>query len=63
MPSSVKRAGQIATDGFRSIKALVYEPKADYEVKLKDFVAWLDCKSRSPREMIEDFLASASYCL
>jgi hypothetical protein len=47
------KAGNFATDGFRPIKVLVYEPKAEYEVKLKDFMAWLDRNSRSPRETIE----------
>jgi len=32
----------IATDGFRPIKVLVFEPKKEYQVKLKDFMAWLD---------------------
>ena len=31
---------------------MVYEPKAEYEVKLKDFMAWIDRNSRSPRETI-----------
>jgi len=35
--------------GFRPIKVLVYEPKAECEVKLKDFMAWLDRNSRLPR--------------
>jgi hypothetical protein len=43
------KGGHIATHGFRSIKVLVYEPKAEYEVKPKDFMAWLDPNSRSPR--------------
>jgi len=30
------KVGSVATDGFRPIKVLVYEPKAEYEVKLKD---------------------------
>jgi hypothetical protein len=47
------KAGNVATDGFRPIKVHVYEPKAEYEVKLKDFMAWLDRNSRSPREMID----------
>jgi hypothetical protein len=38
------KAGNVATDGFRPIKVLVYEPKAEYEVKLKDFMTWLDRK-------------------
>jgi hypothetical protein len=46
------KGGHIATDGFRPIKVMVYEPKAEYEVKLKDFMAWLDRNSRSPRETI-----------
>ena len=46
------KGGHIATDGFRPIKVLVYEPKAEYEVNLKDFMTWLDRNSRSPREMI-----------
>ena len=40
------------TDSGRPIKVLVYEPKAEDEVKLKDFMAWLDRNSRSPRETI-----------
>jgi hypothetical protein len=47
------KAGSVATDGFRPIKVLAYEPKAEYEVKLKDFMAWLDRNSRSPRETID----------
>ena len=43
---------EFLTDGFRPIKVLVYEPKVEYEVKLKDFMAWLDRNSRSPRETI-----------
>jgi hypothetical protein len=46
------QGGHIATDGFRPIKVLVYEPKAEYEVKLKDFMARLDRNSHSPRETI-----------
>lgn len=47
------KAGNIATDGFRPVKVLVYEPKKEYEVKLKDFMAWLKRSSRSPREMLD----------
>jgi hypothetical protein len=47
------KAGNIATDGFRPIKVMVYEPKAEYEVKLTDFMAWLDRNSRSPRETMD----------
>jgi hypothetical protein len=43
------KGGHIATHGFRPIKVFVYEPKAEYEVKPKDFMAWLDPNSRSPR--------------
>ena len=46
------KAGSVATDGFRPIRVQVFEPKAEYQVKLKDFMAWLDRNSRSPREMI-----------
>ena len=42
------KGGHIATHGFRPIKVFVYEPKAEYEVKPKDFMAWLDPNSRSP---------------
>jgi hypothetical protein len=47
------KGGHVATDGFRPIKVMVYEPKAEYEVKLKDFMAWLDRNSRSPRETMD----------
>lgn len=47
------KAGSEATDGFRPIKVSVYEPKAEYEVKLKDFMLWLDRHSKSPRETID----------
>ena len=46
------KAGSVATDEFRPIKVVVYEPKAEHEVKLKDFMAWPDRNTRSPREMI-----------
>jgi hypothetical protein len=46
------KAGHIATDGFRPITVLVFEPKKEYEVKLSDFMAWLDRNSKSPRDMI-----------
>jgi hypothetical protein len=29
------KAGHIPTDGFRPIKVLVHEPRAEYEVKLR----------------------------
>jgi hypothetical protein len=32
---------------------MVFEPKAEYEVRLKDFMAWLDRNSRSPRETMD----------
>jgi hypothetical protein len=47
------KAGSVATDGFRPIKVTVFEPKADYEVRLKDFMSWLDRNSRSPRETMD----------
>jgi hypothetical protein len=43
----------VATEGFRPIKVLIYEPKKEYEVKLKDFMAWLDRNGRSPREVMD----------
>jgi hypothetical protein len=46
------KGGHIATDGFRPIKVLVFEPKKEYQVKLKDFMAWLDRHGRSPREIV-----------
>jgi hypothetical protein len=46
------KAGHVATDGFRPIKVMVFEPKAEHEVKLKDFMAWLDRNSKSPRDMV-----------
>ena len=49
------KGGHIATYGFRPIKVLVYEPKVEYEVKLKDFMTWLDRNSRSHSEDLPDF--------
>jgi hypothetical protein len=46
-----KGGGSTATDGFRPIK--VFEPKVEYEVKLKDFMTWLDRRGRTPREVID----------
>jgi hypothetical protein len=45
--------GHVATDGFRPIKVLIYEPKKEYEVKLMDFMAWLDRNGRSPRDVMD----------
>jgi hypothetical protein len=47
------KGGSVATVGFRPIKVMVFEPKAEYEVRLKDFMAWLDRNSRSPRETMD----------
>jgi hypothetical protein len=47
------KGGSVATDGFRPIKVLVFEPKKEYEVKLKDFMTWLDRNSQSPRETMD----------
>ena len=33
-----QKGGHIATDGFRPIKVLVYEPKKEYKVRFKDFM-------------------------
>jgi hypothetical protein len=43
----------VATDGFRPIKVLVFDVKAEYEVRLKDFMAWLDRRGNSPKEVID----------
>ncbi len=50
---AIQLNGGLATDGFRPITVQVYEPKSEYHVRLKDFMAWLDRNSRSPREMID----------
>ena len=42
------KGGNIATDGFRPIKVLVFEPKKEHEVRLKDFMAWLDRQAAPP---------------
>jgi hypothetical protein len=47
------KGGSVATDGFRPIKVLVFEPKKEYEVKLRDFMARLDRNSKSPRETMD----------
>jgi hypothetical protein len=47
------KGGSVATDRFRPIKVLVFEPKKEYEVKLKDFMSWLERNSRSPRETMD----------
>jgi hypothetical protein len=47
-----QKGGHIATDGFRPIKVLVFEPKKEYQVRFKDFMAWLDRHGRSPREIV-----------
>jgi hypothetical protein len=47
-----KQTGQIATDGLGQSKILQYEPKNKYQVRLKDFRAWLDRQGRSPRDII-----------
>jgi hypothetical protein len=47
-----QKGGRIATDGFRPIKILLYEPKQEYQVRFKDFMSWLDRHGRSPREIV-----------
>lgn len=41
--------GSVATDGFRPIKVFVFDVSAEYEVKLKDFMAWLDRRGNCPQ--------------
>jgi hypothetical protein len=43
----------VATDGFRPIKVLVFDVRAEYEVRLKDFMAWLDRRGNSPRDVMD----------
>jgi hypothetical protein len=46
------RGGDLAfPDGFTSVKVSVPETRKDYEVRLKDFVKWLDRRGNSPREV------------
>jgi len=50
-PRNAKAVILRRTDSVRS-RFSFYDPKAEYEVNLKDFMAWLDRNSRSPRETI-----------
>jgi hypothetical protein len=46
------RGGDLGVpDGFRAVKVSVIESRKDYEVRLKDFVKWLDRRGNSPREV------------
>jgi hypothetical protein len=47
------KTNSVPTDGFRPIKVLVLDVKAEYEVRLKDFMAWLDRRGNSPKEVID----------
>jgi len=47
------KGGSVATDGFRPIKVLVFDVRAEYEVKLKDFMAWLDRRGNSRRDVLD----------
>jgi hypothetical protein len=47
-----RKAVSVPTDGFRPIKVMVFEPKKEYAVKLKDFVAWLDRHGRAPCDIV-----------
>ena len=40
-------------DGFNPVKVRVTDVPVDHEVKLKDFMAWLDRNSRSTRETMD----------
>jgi hypothetical protein len=38
-------------DGFRPAKVVVLDSNREYEVRLKEFVKWLDRRGNSPREV------------
>lgn len=47
------RGGELAVpNGFKPVKVVVLEPHKEYEVKLIDFVKWLDRRGNSPREVV-----------
>src|SRR5690242_10193476 len=45
--------GSTAADGIHPIKVGIFETKGEFEVKLKDFMTWLDRRGRTPREVID----------
>jgi hypothetical protein len=46
------RGGDLAIpDGFKPVKVVVIEAHTEYEVRLKDFVKWLDRRGNSPKEV------------
>jgi hypothetical protein len=46
------RGGDLGVpDGFRPVKVSVLETRKDYEVRLKDFVKWLDRTGNTPRDV------------
>jgi hypothetical protein len=47
------KGGSVATDGFRPIRVLVFDVPAEYEVKLKDFMAWLDRRGNTPKQVMD----------
>ena len=42
----------IAANRFPPIKILAYEPKKEYQLRFKDFMAWLDRQDRRPSHLI-----------
>jgi len=47
-----RKGGSFATDGYRPIKVLIYEPKKEYEVRLSEMMKWVNRHGRSPREIV-----------
>jgi hypothetical protein len=50
---ALKLTGRFVVDGFRPINVQVFERQKNYQVKLKDFMTWLDRLGHSPREVID----------
>jgi hypothetical protein len=52
--------------GFTTVSVLVQQPPVKHEVKIKDFLSWLNRKGRSPAEVIlkqklEKILSKVNY--
>jgi hypothetical protein len=39
----------VATDGFRPIKVVELDVRGEYEVRLKDFMRWLNRRGNTPK--------------
>jgi hypothetical protein len=50
--TDIKGGGHVQAH-YSPITVLIYEPKTQYEVKLKDFMTWLRRHGKSPREVME----------